>query len=187
MVMYVLHIMCKGTDIWGWFIQNMEGWCWWVEGWGPKQTSRPCAKLFACNYPLKHLKVRPQKTRPCEIYHFPTLTYAQPTLRLGGASFSRTPKLQCNAVLLSMLGAHWQWPPITISLTPTIINPNNLPIFNICPRILVVFVNNSGWICMWPNWGGKLPSLEVLSGQVSPFHLLLFPVHQYVGIYMDSQ
>ena len=32
MVMYVLHIMCKGTDIWGWFIQNMEGWCWWVEG-----------------------------------------------------------------------------------------------------------------------------------------------------------
>ena len=88
MVMYVLHIMCKGTDIWGWFIQNMEGWCWWVEGWGPKQTSRPCAKLFACNYPLKHLKVRPQKTRPRKIYHFPALTYARAHPQTGVAPSS---------------------------------------------------------------------------------------------------
>ena len=52
------------------------------------------------------------------------------------------------------------------------------------PHILVRFVNNSGWICMCPNLGGKVPSLDVLGRQVSSFHLLLFPT---ATVSMNSQ
>ena len=45
----------------------------------------PLCQLFACNYPLKHLKVRPQKTRPRKIYHFPALTYARAHPQTGVA------------------------------------------------------------------------------------------------------
>ena len=51
------------------FFQNMDGWLGRVGGRGEgrsKQAS-PVCQLFACNYPLKHLKVRPQKTRPRDL------------------------------------------------------------------------------------------------------------------------
>ena len=153
-----------------------------VGGWGEvgggvrdEANKPPLCQLFACNYPLKHLKVRPQKTRPREIYHFPRWHMQEPTLRRAWPRPPcRTPKLQRSTMLPAK---NYQWPPITISLTHTIINPTHFQYLS--SHILVVFVNNSGWICMCPNWGGKLPSLEVLSHQVSSFHLLLFPLlHQ---------
>ena len=66
-----------------------------VGGWGEvgggvrdEANKPPLCQLFACNYPLKHLKVRPQKTRPHKIYHFPALTYARAHPQTGVAPSS---------------------------------------------------------------------------------------------------
>ena len=81
----------------------------------------------------------------------------------------RTPKLlQCNCTVLHMLGANYQWPPITISLTHTIINPTNLPIFNICPPYFGCICEQF-WLDLYESkFGWKTSNFEPPGVLVSP-------------------
>ena len=154
----------------------------WVDGVRDEANKPPLCQLFACNYPLKHLKVRPQKTRPRKIYHFPALTYARAHPQTGVA-----PSSLPDTKAATQYHASSKKLPVTTDyhfLNPHHHQPHPFSIFvltyfgRICEQFwLDLYVSKLGW--KTSKFGGFEPPGVLVSPSPVPTAALQWTLHMY--------